>query len=160
MKTWEEFVEEKENTRHKCLRPGEPGFNAYHVYLCFLFNENNYTFIEGPRTMTSNADLITTTNSLCDLLEKYPTLRYDLNFSDQFPKPEENFFRRLSKLVLDKERFRDNYIDAANQIASSEHLVIRAVNAGLTEDAMYGKDRYPEVDYAPLCPCSDKSKYK
>ena len=106
MKTWEEFCDERENSHKRHLRPGAPGFNACSAYLCFLFHDGKYTFIEGPETLSGDVDLATAAQSICDFLERFPDSNYDLNFSDGFPKSEKEVLSLVAMLASEKEHFR------------------------------------------------------
>ncbi|MBS3143441.1 hypothetical protein J4446_01000 [Candidatus Woesearchaeota archaeon] len=121
MKTFEEFARKKKDDRFK--RSGELGFNSYDHYLGFLYENGKYTFLEGPRTRINGADFATTANSLCDILEEAPRVRFELNFSEQIPEQEREFLKRLTKIVLEKEGYRLDAFSMAKDIASSRSSI-------------------------------------
>jgi len=96
MKTFEQFAEEKEMSR--TLRPGEEGYNPNDHYLGILYENERYTLIEGPRLYVGNVSFTALIDSLCDLLEECPRVKFELNFSDSFPEHERDLLERMTEL--------------------------------------------------------------
>jgi hypothetical protein len=100
MKTFEEFCEEKERNRRDGLRPGNEKYNGFEHYLGFKFENGRYTFFEGSRTLLSEVDFEILADSLCDLVEEAPSIRYELNFSEEFPEEEKRVFQRIVRYLF------------------------------------------------------------
>lgn len=101
MKTFKQWAEEKENTRRQHLR-FEPGANHTDHYIGVAYENGKYTLLEGPRVRVGNVSFTAVADSLCDVIEEFPELNYDFNFSEQIPEHERDLLVRIMSNIREK----------------------------------------------------------
>jgi len=136
MKTYEDFLKEKEESRRLRLRPGNQGYNGNNTYMGIVFDDGRYTLFVDSEVRINNLEFTTVANSLCDAIEEdeFPEhTSYDLNFSDEFPQPEKDFLRRLTKIVKQRGIYKKDAHENAELAESRRGIAIRGANAGLRD---------------------------
>jgi len=131
MKTLEQFIEQQE--RGRGARPGEANFFPFDCYLGVKKDDNGRYEVLIVRDNTPNLDQLQAYSLLCDVMLKYCSIKFELNFSDNIETEEQQFIHKMCDLVKDCGYYREHYRESAEEAANLRPAAIRAANAGLSD---------------------------